>query len=161
MKGKLALSILLVAVLALFGTGCGGDKVTGGGRFTDELSGHKITFGFNAQPLDEESEVPGMVKAKGRFLLVDHDTKMKIHGTFTGTYMTPSEGASWFSGRCSIDGEGDTYFEVLAADVGKSGLGAGDGIYIMIGEYGSPNTIYQGYLEGGSIQVHKTKKVKK
>ena len=93
MKGKLALSILLVAVLALGGIGC--SKVTGGGKFTNEFFpdyGNKITFGFTAQPLDEESDLPGMTKAKGQFQLVDHTTKTRIHGTFTGTYLTPSEG---------------------------------------------------------------------
>ena len=163
MKAKLALSILLVAVLALVGTGCGGDKVTGGGKFTNEVFpnyGNKVTFGFNAQPLDEPA-LPGMVKAKGQFQLIDHTTGMNVHGTFTGTYIVPSEGVSWFSGTCSIDGEGETYFEITAADDDKSGLGTGDGVYIMIGAFGDPNqVIYAGYLEGGNIQVHKTKKAK-
>jgi len=161
MKRKLALSILLVAVLALVGTGCvGGDKVTGGGRFTDGLTGHKITFGFNAQPVPvDELNGSVFVKAKGQFQLVDHDAKSRIHGTFTGTYIVPSEYASWFSGRCSVNGEDDVYFEVTAADDDKSGLGVGDGIFIKVG-YPFPFLTYAGYLEGGNIQVHKTKKVK-
>jgi len=163
MKAKLALSILLVAVLALVGTGCGlgGDKVTGGGRFTDGLTDHKITFAFNAQPLDPLKEDPGypFIKAKGQFQLVDHDAKTRIHGTFNGTYIVPSEGASWFMGTCSVNGEDDVYFEITALDDDKAGLDVGDGIFIKVG-YPFPFLTYAGYLEGGNIQVHKTKKVK-
>jgi len=161
MKGKLALSILLVAVLALVGTGC--DKVTGGGQFTDEWTGHKITFGFNAKPLDPLNEDAGypFIKAKGQFQMVDHGTKTRIHGTFDGTYIEPSEEASWFSGRCSVNGEGDVYFEITATDLGKPGLGAGDHIFIMVGEFGDPDLLtYEGVLNGGNIQGHKAKKVK-
>ena len=163
MKGKLALSILLVAVLALFGTGCvGGNKVTGGGRFTDGLTRNKITFGFNAQPIPVDELTGGVIpaafiKAKGQFQLVDHDAKTRIHGTFNGTYIQPSEEASWFSGRCSVNGTDDVYFEITVTDDDKSGLGVGDGIFIKVG-YPFPFLTYAGYLEGGNIQVHKTKK---
>ncbi len=153
MRVKLALSILLVAALALFGTGC--NKATGGGKFTDEWTGNKVTFGFNGQPTSG-GETP-FVNAKGQFQLVDHGTKTNIHGTFTGTYDSNDETASWFSGTCSINGEGENYFDVTVTDLSKPGIGAGDYIVVLITGVGT----YQGYLEGGNIQVHKAKKAKK
>ena len=155
MKAKLALSILLVAALALFGMGC--NKATGGGQFNDTWTGNKITFGFNAQPTSDDYPY---ATAKGHFHLVDHGTKTKINGTFTGTFGTASEeGASWFSGTCSINGEGETYFEVTATDLGKPGLGDGDHIFIQVGQYGDSEMFtYEGYVENGNITVHKAKK---
>lgn len=159
MKGKLALSILLVAVLALVGTGC--TKATGGGQFKDVWTGHKISFGFNAHPLVDEDAGYPFVKAKGQFQMIDHDTKTKVHGTFTGTYVQPSDNASWFMGTCSVNGADDVYFEITATDLEKAGIGVGDHIFIMVGELGYPDTVtYEGILNGGNIQFHRAKKVK-
>ena len=157
MKGKYLVVALLIAVLAIGSLGC--NKVTGGGQFTDEWTGNKVTFGFNAQPIASEDSV--FTGAKGQFQLIDHDAKTNIHGTFDTGYNAPSfdpedptlPPTSWFSGTCSIDGEGEYYFEVTATDNGNSSLGVGDYILIMAGPY-----TYQGYLESGNIQVHKANK---
>lgn len=150
MKPKYMAIVLLVAVLALLGTGC--NKVTGGGWFIDEATDHKITFGFNAQPIDGVADDQGFIKAKGQFQLVDHDTKEKMHGTFTATWATVSSGSSGATGTCSINGQDDVEFYIAAAD-GGSGLDAEDHITIFI--YTEPEeTVYAGSLKGGNIKVH-------
>jgi len=62
----LGVSLLLFALL-IGVAGCiefhPSEKTTGGCWFTDNLTGHKITFGFNAQPTDNG-------EAKGKFQLV-------------------------------------------------------------------------------------------
>ena len=139
MKAKYLLVGLLIAVLAFAGVGC--SKVTGGGQFIDEQTGNKVTFGFNAQPL-EGGESP-FTNAKGHFHLVDHGSKMKIKGTFDTGHISPSidpddptlPPTSWFSGTCSIDGEGEYPFEVTAIDNGKPGLDEGDYVLISIGPF--------------------------
>lgn len=150
MKPKYMAIVLLVAVLALLGTGC--NKATGGGWFLDEVTDHKITFGFNAKPIDEPAG-QGMIKAKGQFQLVDHDAKTKMHGTFNGTWDTPSNGTSTFAGTCSINGQDGVTFYVKATDNDVSGLDAEDHILIKIST--SPEITYAGLLGGGNIKVHK------
>ena len=143
MKARYGLVILLVAVLALGGMGC--NKVTGGGWFTDVSTGHKITFGFNAQPTGDGS-------AKGQFQLVDHDSKTRIHGTFTGTLTETSPSGSNFWGTCSINGTSDHNLFIWCQDDGDDfGQGSGDLIGIFI--YGYRD--FSGNLTGGNIQVHK------
>lgn len=168
MKVKYILVAILVAVLALGGMGC--NKVTGGGSFNDSQAG-KITFGFNAQPLGDQSdwyitpfppEPPEeFVDAKGQFQMVIHGSKTKIHGTFEGTYayMQPDSDAQFY-GTCLIDGV-PTDFTVRVVDDDKAGLGTGDLISIFIGTkdpsiFDTPT--YSGILQGGNIKVHEAKK---
>ena len=135
MRGKNALIVLLVAVLALAGVGCvGGNKTTGGGWFTDVWTGHKITFGFNARPTGEVSTTTpqGQVGAKGQFQLFDHDSNIRIKGTFTSTYEVSSNATSQFFGMCSIEDEGDVPFFVICVDNGEPGFGSRDLIEIHI-----------------------------
>ena len=147
MKAKLALCLTLVAVLALLGAGCTvAKKTTGGGWFIDDESGGRITFGFTAQPTDG-------LEAKGQFQLVDHGTKMRVHGTFLGTFMVSDPTESGFHGTCSINGEGDYGFLVILEDMGEPGVSAGDSVEIYVGS--QPVLHYHGVLGGGNIQVHK------
>ena len=164
MKAKLALSILLVAALALFGMGC---KATGGGRFINEIYpnyGSKITFGFNAHQTGpsnpDPSFPPAEIEAKGQFHLVDHGSKTKIHGTFTGTWepIEGVEGDPSFFGTCTTNGGNPEPFNVTFHDSGEPGPSKGDGIIVRIGTtslLGLPT--YAGTLSAGNIQVHKTK----
>ena len=144
MKAKSVLVAFLVAALALIGTGC--SKTTGGGWFIDEgmSSGNKITFGFNAQPTGGEL-------AKGQFQLIDHGSKVRIHGSFEGTYEETDPIESFFWGTCTIDGEGPYSLQLRVEDLGKPGFGQGDMIDVFIFGYG---TLY-GELGGGNIKGHK------
>jgi len=163
MKVKYVLVAILIAVLALGGMGC--SKVTGGGSFTNEIYpnyGNKITFGFNAHPTGPHNPDPSLppaeIEAKGQFHLVDHTTKTKIHGTFTGTWET-EEGDPTFFGTCTTNGGNPQPFNVTFHDSGEKGPNRGDGIIVRIGTtdiFGLPT--YAGTLNGGNIQVHKAKK---
>jgi len=175
MKAKLVLSILLVAALALVGTGC--NKVTGGGWFNDVRYG-KVTFGFNAQPTEAGMDLPPgpipwplstypTIDAKGQFQLVAHGTedypKMKIHGTFTGTYAyIQPENSAYFSGTCLVNGTetkdfyivyfGDDFPEPQGTPI-KIGIGTTDPM-----ANGSDIITLSGTLGGGTLKVHKAKK---
>ena len=165
MKAKLALSILLVAVLALFGTGC--NKVTGGGSFNDFRHG-KVTFGFNAQPtgVEIDSDLPPpynswVTGAKGQFQLVAHGTKTRIHGSFDGTWKLPTDNISTFFGTCTVNGTSVQPFSVQFFDNGEQGLNKGDGIIINLGtSLPAGGYIFSGNLTGGNIKIHKSKEKK-
>ncbi len=169
MKAKLALVVLLVAVVALVGAGC---KTTGGGRFNDIVHG-KVTFGFNAQSTGGDTDGPSpppwlsgeweTIGAKGQFQMVVHDSKTKIKGTFTGTWVSSQTGdQSYFFGMGSINGGETEPFFIRSQDFGEPGFGEGDQIIIVIGT-NDPNplswppdvSIYSGTLEAGNIKVHK------
>lgn len=177
MKAKLALAVFLVAVLALTGVGC--SKTTGGGWFINEspigdAEGHKITFGFNAQPTgdgDGDGDFFGLgngeVEAKGQIQIIDHDAKTNIHGTFTGTYtgslfdMGTDEGYAVFYGVCSVEGE-EVPFWVEFSDnmVFDSDVGPVDFVFVNIGTdvYPNPGEIqYSGVIQGGNINIHQDK----
>jgi len=146
------LALLLVA--GLIGVaGCvefyPSEKTTGGGWFTDNLTGHKITFGFNAQPTDNG-------EAKGKFQLVDSADKTRIHGTFSITHnVTDNETVALFQGTCSINGSGeyDLYFAFW--DLGEPGVAAGDNITVAVNA--TQLIIYSGFLERGNIKIHPEK----
>jgi len=146
------LALLLVA--GLIGVaGCvefyPSEKTTGGGWFTDNLTGHKITFGFNAQPTDNG-------EAKGKFQLVDSADKTRIHGTLSVTHnVTDNETVAIFEGTCSINGEDGYSLYVGFLDLGEPGVSAGDMIGVEIGT--NPPLIYSGNLSGGNIKIHPEK----
>ena len=162
MKARLAFITLLVAVLVLVaGSGeavaqVGGNKTTGGGWFINEafgdLSGHRITFGFNAHRTSEESSVAA---AKGEFQLVDHDFNTTIHGTFTTVVGAGSNSVFW--GMCSIDGEGGYTLSIWCLDGGEPGMGS-DNIKITIFGKGVFLLYWAGLdggnIDGGNIQIH-------
>ncbi len=157
MKAKLALVVLLVAVLALGGVGC--NKATGGGWFIDDTTGYKITFGFNAKPTVDytNTDTPEEVPAKGQFQLVDHGTKTRIHGSFDGTWSWTSDDISSFFGTSIINGTDVQPFNVQFYDNGEQGLDKGDGIIVHIGSTdpnGPITLIYSGELGGVNIKVH-------
>lgn len=162
MKVKYVLVAILVAVLALGGTGC--SKVTGGGKFINETFpnyGNKITFGFNAHPTEpyDPTIVPEEVDAQGHLTLTDHGTGTKIRGTFTGTWSWDSDTDATYFGTCTINGTVVQPFNVTFHDSGEKGPNRGDGIIVRIGttDYNGLPT-YAGTLNGGNIQVHKAKK---
>ncbi len=143
MKAKYLLVGLLIAVLALGSMGCVGEaKTTGGGKFTDVSSDHKITFGFNAKASLEDGTTTG------QFQLIDHDTKKRIHGSFEGE--SSIEG---FTGTCTINGEGSYPFVLSVVDAGEPGSDAGDLVNVWI----NGTLMYSGFLEGGNIQSHPAK----
>jgi len=133
---------MLVMVLALF-TGCP-DKATGGGWFYDECSGHKCTFGFNAQLVEEDVY-------KGQFQFQDHETGLKFH----------MDEITWAdAGLLSVSFHGEDknekWVKVSVTDMGEPGAGdgiLGDGILIVHETLG----IYAGFIDGGNIQLHEEK----
>jgi len=172
MKAKLALVVLLVSALALIGTGC---KATGGGWFNDIDDG-KVTFGFNAQSTGGDADVPSpppwlseweTMAAKGQLQMVvhgtkDNPTKTRVHGTFTGTWVSNQTGdESYFCGTCSRNGGDPEPFFIRCRDLGEPGFSKGDQMIIVIGTmdpkppWPSDVSIYDGVLQGGNIQVHK------
>lgn len=144
MKAKLALVLILVTVVALSAVGCV-YKTTGGGFIIDDDTDAKITFGFTAIPTD-------CGEAKGKFQLVDHGTKTRVHGTFEWVALSPpSQQGFW--GECYVNKEGPYDFMANAKDNGEPGVGAGDWLMIVIFNPGGP-TVYEGVLQGGNIQIH-------
>ena len=169
MKAKLALVVLLVAALALVGAGC---KATGGGWFNDIDDG-KVTFGFNAQSTSGDTDGPPpppggweTMAAKGQFQMVvhgtkDNPTKTRMHGTFTGTWVSSQTGdESFFWGTGSRNGGDSEPFFMRCRDFGEPGFGEGDQIMIVIGTmditppWPPDVSFYDGVLERGNIQVH-------
>jgi hypothetical protein len=149
MRVKLVLICILVVALTVFLLGC--PKTTGGGGFIDENTGDKITFGFNAQPVG--APLPdGSQNAKGQFELIDHTTKINIHGDFTITDATTNDGASIFAGNCSVNGVEGYTIGIAVTDNGKPGVDPGD--YISVEVSGPSDYSYSGYLQQGNIKVH-------
>lgn len=180
MKIKYLLLVLVIVALTIGGVGCVGNKATGGGWFTDDYGAGKVTFGFTAQPTEEQIDsaaplppVPNppdpwppqnwqTIYAKGQFQLVAHESKTRIHGEFEGAFAyTEPDTDFYFYGTCSVNGTDIYNFWVAGVDDDKNGLGAGDEIAIGIG--GNPwppsgNTyLFGGILQGGNITVHKAK----
>ena len=125
------------------------EKTTGGGWFTDNVTGHKITFGFNAQPTDNG-------EAKGKFQLVDKANKTRIHGTLSVTHnVTDNETVALFEGTCSVNGEDGYSLYVGFLDLGEPGVSAGDMVGVEIGT--PPLLTYSGNLSGGNIKIHPEK----
>jgi hypothetical protein len=154
--------VLALAVAVLSGQSCPPpdihfNKATGGGWFLDTLTGNRITFGFTAQPLEEPV---GEINAKGKFQLIDHGDKTKVHGTFYATIGTTSNFISMFFGTCLVNREDGYLYGIQVEDLGEPGPSAGDYIIIGISHISDPeNPLYEymGYLEGGNIQVHAEK----
>jgi len=145
--------VLLLAFALMVGVAC--FKTTGGGWFIDQ-EGNKITFGFTAQPVGEPGDITQ--EAKGKFQLVDHGTKTRIHGTFTTTFTvsdTPST-ESFFWGPCTVNGVDGYSFYVMVSDYGEPALSAGDEIEIKV--MGEEEHFHYGFLRGGNIQIHKNHK---
>jgi len=131
---------MLVMVLALF-TGCA-DKATGGGWFYEVCDGNKVTFGFNAQRVEE-------CVYKGQFQAVNHGTREKFHMNEI-TFLEP---LSYVTVNFTGQDKDDYWVNVTVTDLGEPGASEGDSIIILHQEYG----IWAGSLEGGNIQLHEEK----
>lgn len=146
-KMKKVLLILFVCLLSVTLLGC--YPTSGGGHFIDQETGNKITFGFFAIPLGGE-------EAMGEMQIVDHGTKYKLHGTFTGTFEDVDENESVFEGICDPDGilgSGDeVVFNLYVIDGGIGGKDKGD--YIEFADSLEHN--YSGELKGGNIKIFPT-----
>ncbi len=147
MKARYTLALVLAVALAA-GVAC--FKTTGGGWFIDQY-GSKVTFGFTAKPVGEP--VGGIQEAKGKFQLVDHGTKTRIHGDFSTTSSDTHSTWSTFGGPCTVNGEDGYSFAVIVSDRGEPSFSAGDLIDITIS--GPTDYRYYGVLKGGNIQIHK------
>ena len=139
LKPVVGLVLLLLVALAVVGPGC--VAATGGGWFVNEADGALVTFGFNAQPIDD-----GPNTARGQFQLVDHGTRppTRIHGEFTATYSNAIVG---YQGMCSIDGEDGHSFLVSIVE-------EGDGPKLVLYLDGEVDPAYKGVLGGGTIRGH-------
>ncbi len=145
-KYMVVVMILLLAVVLMTGC-CIDDKVTGGGRFENELGRvqEKCTFGFNAQG---EGCLCDGIDYKGQFQFNDH-AGVKLHMAvahledvssiqFPNTYKI--EG---------VDKKSGLEIVVYVQDLGQPGPDDGDGIRV---EW--DNREWQGELEGGNIVIH-------
>jgi hypothetical protein len=112
---------------------------TGGGWFEDEGTDNMINFGFTARPT-----------IKGQFQLVDHDSGTIVHGKITDRVDTSSPPYLYYTGTCSIKGEGTYDLELRFEDNGEPGVTAGDYVEIDINSFYT----YSGILQGGNIQDH-------
>jgi hypothetical protein len=132
---------MLVMVLALL-TGCA-DKATGGGWFyTGCGEENKVTFGFNAQLVEE-----GVYK--GQFQAKNHGTGEKFHMSEITFAFALGDFVGYFSG---VDKD-ENKVKVTITDLGQPGAYIGDSIRIWNDEYGT----WAGSLEGGNIQLHEEK----
>ena len=159
MKAKYILSGLLMVALVIGGTGYGvaadsGGKVTGGGTFINTAGGsndyaspgNKISFGFNGQRLDNG--------AKGQFQLVNHDKRMRLHGTFD-TYDVIPQGSRVvvvLGGECSIDGANGSFRAEITARTSF------EIIEIWIGDSPSSLPHIKGQIYKGNITKHEKNK---
>jgi len=132
-------------------------KQTGGGLFTDWETGNKVTFSFTAQALEPTPENNGFLDAKGKFQLIDHTEKTRIHGTIDYLwYYAPEPWWSSWEGECSVDGKDDYYFLLSLHDEDEPGW-AGEWAWILIYEDVHHQILYREYwLDGkqGNIKAH-------
>ena len=153
--------LILISVL-LLGIGC--NKITGGGWFIDENTGNKITFGLNAQPLDEplivemNGETFEGLYAKGQLQLIDHVTKERIHCTFVGTANGSDPTVSDFGGPATINGEGG-YFVTVEINFTNKLNPEEPPVYVIaisVSHEDDPdnNRSIWGVLDGGSVKIH-------
>ena len=161
MKAKYILVSLLLVALVMGGTGYSvsagsGDKVTGGGTFTQEAFtppwldlppnpygdlGDRMSFGFNAQGQENG--------AKGQFHLINHDSGMKVSGTVSE--ISVAGGTVLIAGTCSIDGVPTDFW----AELIDGGEGSSDNeVRIWFVDNEGPYDIL-GHLAKGNIQKHK------
>ena len=131
---------MLVMVLALF-TGCA-DKATGGGWFYEGCEDNKVTFGFNAQRVEE-------CVYKGQFQAVNHGTGEKFHMNEI-VFLEP---LSYVTVNFTGQDKDDNWVNVTVTDLGEPGASEGDSILILHQVYG----MWAGSLEGGNIQLHEEK----
>jgi len=164
MKIRLALALFLVFILAttilvshvaLAKNPSEFRKQTGGGLFTAWETGNKVTFSFTAQALEPSPENDGYVSAKGKFQLIDHTEKTRIHGIIDYLLYVPEE--PWWSsweGECSIDGTDGYYFVLFVMD--KDEAPYDEGVWVLIYEETSHSTVYNCWLdiERGNIETH-------
>ena len=140
--------VILTAAMALT-VGCIG-MANGGGMFIDQ-NGHKVTFGFNAKAIDDET-------FKGQFQLVDHETGQKIHVSemlvlvgpceFRGVHVGSNE--AWFGGETN-DG---AIVGVHVIDNGEPGPDEGDYIAVYYNDDLFNHPSWSGNLVKGNIQIH-------
>jgi hypothetical protein len=149
-----------VAAISLLFFGCDMTvvpvKTTGGGWFIDG-DGHRVTFGFTANPSDN-------TPAKGQFQLIDHGNKtvdkINVHGFFifaadTVTNDEYEDNCTWFEGNCTVDGVDGYQFAIKFCDDGEPGPSSGDHIELGVGtDENNPDWSYEATLEGGNIQIH-------
>jgi hypothetical protein len=146
----------MVVVMVLFGvvvlmTGCCiDDKVTGGGRFENELGdGHeKCTFGFNAHG---EGCLCDGIEYKGQFQFNDH-AGVKLHMAVAHLEDVSSIQYPNIYKIEGVDKKSGGEIVVYIQDNGQPGMDDGDGITVYY--YGEEDLEWQGVLEGGNIVIH-------
>jgi hypothetical protein len=127
-------------------------QVTGGGWILD-CAGHKCTFGFNAEQLEDLETGP----LRGNVEYVDHDTGYPhVHG-YDITALTIIGDEAWIEGICRLNGDNtERAFSVYVRDEAEPGKHDWFEIHI-------PSISYNAYAElgfpdeaggGGNIQIH-------
>lgn len=136
MKLKTVVISLVILTVAMDLTVGSLGMVNGGGMFIDQNE-HKITFGFNAKVIDEET-------FQGEFQLVDHGTGQKIHVSEIQDIIM-GDNVAFFSGLTK-DG-----VIVVVCYYDKPGPDESD--YIEVYYDDSPQPYWYGNLVKGNIQI--------
>lgn len=136
MKLKTAIISLVILTVAMDLTVGSLGMVNGGGMFIDQNE-HKITFGFNAKVIDEET-------LQGEFQLVDHGNGTKIHVSEIRD-IDMGNNIAFFSGLTK-DG-------VIVVVCYYDRPGPDDSDYIEVYYDGSPKRYWYGNLTKGNIQI--------
>ncbi len=164
--------ILLTGLAAVSLAAC--NKITGGGWMIDDSDGDRVSFGFNAMAIEDESEVcefsfaDSCVAARGKLNVVDHGDvsgerkhwRGEFEGTWTGqapfacedTAHTPC--ASTFDGFATMNGE-EYLVRIEITDNGEGQAAIGDFIKLFFQPVGGGDmVVYLGSIAGGNLQVH-------
>jgi hypothetical protein len=137
------ISLLIVTAATALTVGSIG-MANGGGMFIDEISGHRVTFGFNVKANDDE--INDDETLKGKFQLKDHVTGQEIHvSEILEAYMGTD--LAFFSG-VTKDG---VLVVVFISDFGEPGPDAGEYIKVYYGD--SQELSWCGNLVKGNIQI--------
>ena len=136
LKTVLISLVILTAAMALT-VGCIG-MANGGGMFIDQ-NGHKVTFGFNAKAIDEDT-------FKGKFNLVDHATGQKIHVSEMLAVGVEDTEAIFM-------GETNDGVPVVVHVIDNGEPGPDEGDYIAVYYEGLEPSSWYGNLVKGNIQI--------
>ena len=119
--------------------------VTGGGWFNQ--GAQRDNFGFNAQ-------VQKNGTIKGSFEFQDRNNDLNVHSNNLDWVYAPNCVNAYFSGFCTLNGQGSYRFFVEVADHGEPG--GNDMLMLWVYNPVSGALMYQysGQLNGGNIQVH-------
>lgn len=122
-------------------------KITGGGWYKQAAWQRKDTFGFVAQVL-------GNGNIRGNFEFQDHDNLYNFKSSELDWVYAPDLREGYFSGWCSINGNGSFRFFVHVVDNGEPGTSDTLEFNVYNSVTGALVYSYGRTLSQGNIQVH-------